>query len=150
MSKRSLFSYFGCPERDAKVQKGKEPAAGCRSEPPSGSSPASEPDAAAVAPANSGREVATGRSFTSPRAASSVEVEGELPSSPVQKYPFRKFSHPDDIYKYIPRDDPYWMEDTCHHEDCWCEYCVIICDKGNELDSDAAFGFGSQDLPSGH
>eukprot|EP00435_Cladocopium_sp_Y103_P054379 s1635_g17.t1 len=131
--KRSLFDYFGLPERDGKMPKTSAAAAG-RSclEPQDLSSETSSGHAAS----DSGRSSDPGAGASSSRDLSPVFSPVVVPSSlqssediPVPKYPWRKFSNPDDIYKLIPKDDPYWKEDSCHHEDCWCEYCVIVTDR---------------------
>lgn len=139
LQKRSLFDYFGLPERHGKVPKTSAAAAGSSCPEPQDltSETSSGHAATTILASDSGRSIDPGAGASSSRDLSPVMFSPVVaPSSvqssediPVPKFPWRKFSNPDDIYKLIPQDDPYWKEDSCHHEDCWCANCVIVTDR---------------------
>lgn len=138
MPKRTLFGWFGLPERAAKLPKNQATEGSLTSSEPEltsgvSSEHSAEWDGHGSASSSSVTDLLAGSSTTS----SIPEPEPwrrpfRIRAEP--KYAFRKFANPDDIYKYIPRDDPYWTEDSCHHEDCFCKYCVIIFDKDADKD----------------
>lgn len=137
MAKRTLFAHFGLPERAAKLPK--QGDAG-ESEPmfqaiPGGADPGASASLGERAERDNG--AASDHTATASVVDSTPSSGDEPWRRPFrivaeQRYPFRKFENPDDVYNFIPRDDPYWMEDSCHHEDCFCHYCVIVYDKGED------------------
>lgn len=52
----------------------------------------------------------------------------------VRQRRYKKYSNPDDVYKFIPRDDPYWSEDSQHELECTCYCCEAIREPLDDLD----------------
>lgn len=138
MPKRTLFGFFGFPERATKLPKNQVTEASLASSGAEHISGVSSEQAAET----DGSDRGSSSSVTELLAASSTTSSIHEPEPwrrPFRiraepKYPFRKFTNPDDIYKYISKDDPYWTEDSCHHEDCFCKYCIIVFDKDADID----------------